>query len=336
MLQHVDLQTSVDHVRGCTSLEDSMRLLSALTNLALAHQQHTRDAAASTTAANNPNNPNNGRALSPGPAQHQASSSTPRQRTPGRAGTSGREQQDVGGGGGGGSGRPPAVLSLSSLEGEMRLLDGLAERLPAVLEAGGGGNWFPGDIMAALQASYLSTLPQTQELAAAVEQRAARLRADLPGLRAGEARLAAEVTVAGEAEWRQHAEATRAELTALLDSSAAFFHTFQTGLGVWCAASRSADTCGLGPLATDLLQRYHTLRRLGEQLARIRQAHSRIVGCEAPLKLLEQRGLGQQLLASQCAVEQLQQRIAAEQRLLAETEATAAAARACLAAGARG
>ncbi|GIL50043.1 hypothetical protein Vafri_6355 [Volvox africanus] len=331
MLQCIDFQPPVDHVRGCTSLEDSMRMLATLANLALAHQQCTREAAI-TAAAAITNTSTNGRAPSPGPNLAASSSSTPRLRTPtrgsslvGGGGSGGIAQQDAGGGtsGGGSSGR----LNLSSLEGEIRLLDGLAERLPQLMEPGGGGNWFPGDIMAALQ-TYLQNQPQQQDLAAAVEQRTQKLRVDLPALRAEESRLAAEVTVAGEAEWRQHAEATRVELANLLQTAAAFYHTFQTGLGVWCAASRSTDTCGLGPLASELLQRYDTLRRLGADLARIRQAHTAIVSCAPPLTLLEQHTLSQLVRAGHTAVEQLQERIAVEQRVLGETEmATAMVAR---------
>ncbi|GIL77870.1 hypothetical protein Vretimale_6590 [Volvox reticuliferus] len=336
MLQCIDFQSPVDHVRGCTSLEDSMRMLTTLANLALAHQQCNREAALAAAAAIT-NTSTNGRAPSPGPTLA-ASSSTPRHRTPTRGGSSNggggaggaAAQQDANGGtsasgGGGTSGR----LNLSSLDGEIRLLDGLAERLPQLLEPGGGGNWFPGDIMAALQ-TYLQNQPQQQavDLAAAVEQRAQKLRVDLPALRAEESRLAAEVTVAGEAEWRQHAESTRVELANLLETAAAFYHTFQTGLGVWCAASRSTDTCGLGPLASELLQRYDTLRRLGADLARIRQAHTAIVSCAPPLTLLEQHTLSQLVRAGHTAVEQLQERIAVEQRVLGEAEmATAAVAR---------
>ena len=39
--------------------------------------------------------------------------------------------------------------------------------------------------------------------------------------------LAMQVTVVGETEWQQHAEATRVELGNLLETSASFYHTFQ-------------------------------------------------------------------------------------------------------------
>ncbi|EFJ52797.1 hypothetical protein VOLCADRAFT_86128 [Volvox carteri f. nagariensis] len=356
MLLCIDVQCPVDHVRGCASLDDSLRLLTSLAQLAASHQQYTREAAAASTQTSNTTiaaaattttttTATTGRAPSPVPQVLNATTgSTPRHRTPprGNSFTGGgvlqlqqqQQQQDPGGGGVGvASGSGAGRLNLGSLDGEFRLLDGLAERLPQLLEAGGGGNWFPGDIIAALQ-TYMQTLPHMHELVAAVDQRSQKLRGELPALRAEEARLAAEVTVAGEAEWQRHAEATRAELANLLDSSAAFFRTFQTGLGVWCAASRATDTCGLGPLASELLQRYDVLRRLGADLARIRQAHTAIVSCAPPLTLLEQHTLSQLVRAGQTAVEQLQERIAVEQRVMAETEATGAAAAAAAARGA--
>ncbi|GFR42225.1 hypothetical protein Agub_g3118 [Astrephomene gubernaculifera] len=303
-LHAVDVQATADQVRGCTSQEDSLRLLNLLASLAVSQKQNLREAAAAAAAAATTTNcpAPNSRPLSP--------ALTPRQRTPTRSG-GGAHAHDSSSGG-------RVLLNLQSVDGELRLLDSLAERLPQLLDTGGGSSWFPTDIMAAAQ-SYMTNQP-LQEVTAAVEQRAQRLRQELPVLRAEEARLAAEVTMVSEADWERQAEATRAELAELLETSTAFYHTFQTGLGVWCAASKAADTCGLGPLASELLQRYEAIKRLGAELARIRQAHTNIVSCAPPITLLEQHTLSQLVRAAQAAMEHLRARIALEQRVMTEAE----------------
>ncbi|PNH02216.1 hypothetical protein TSOC_011831 [Tetrabaena socialis] len=277
VLQAVDIHATPDSVRGCGSQGDSLRLLCALANLAAAHQAGCRPGSTTTAAGPAGSAPP---FSSPGPAANTASccpSPTPRL-TPGRQGAG---LYDGSGGSSGPQGRPP--LGLHSLEGEARLLEGLAERLPQLLDAGGGGNWFPGDVLAACQPYMPGPGLPLAEAAAVVEQRAQRLHAELPVLRAEEASMAAEVSLAGEADWQRHAEATRGALAGFLDTSADFYRTFQTGLGVWCAASQAADTCGLGPMAADLLQRYDKVQRLAADLSRVRQAHSAIVTCAPPL-----------------------------------------------------
>lgn len=109
--------------------------------MAAAHQRFTREAV--TASANRAPSPMANHGVMGNPA----SVSTPRQRTPSRS-------SSIGGGAGQISNGPPGarpLLSLQSLDSEIRLLDGLAERLPQLLDPGGGGNWFPSDILAALQ-----------------------------------------------------------------------------------------------------------------------------------------------------------------------------------------
>eukprot|EP00198_Chlamydomonas_reinhardtii_P007248 XP_001696584.1 predicted protein [Chlamydomonas reinhardtii] len=219
---------------------------------------------------------------------------------------------------------------------EFRLLDGLVERAAVLLDSGGGPNLFPADIMAELQRQDLRLDGDLESATTRLEAEAARLRAALPAVRAEEARLAQEVALVSDEEWAACSEATRAQLAALLDSSAAFYDTFKTGLGVWCAASTAAETCGVGPLASELLARYAAVQRLAAGLGRIRAAHSRITGCAPPLTLLDPQTLSQLGRLSGQELAALRGRVAAEQRVLALQPGPEQVARAVAAARAAG
>ncbi|KAG2500150.1 hypothetical protein HYH03_001732 [Edaphochlamys debaryana] len=335
-MQALDIHVSGEQVRGCTTLEDSVRVLSILANQVAATLAVRTAAAASSSAGptastSQPTAGSSGAsaaASSPAPAAYRspgpstAPSPTPRQRTPSRAGYggSGDGAGPSGAQGGGGGAR----LGLVCLEAEMRFVDMLAERAPALLDAGGGGNLFPADIVAAMQ-PYMPSQP-LPEVAADLERRTGALGAGLRSLAAEEAQLAAEVCLVDEAEWRQVAEATRSGLEALLDSSQAFYTTFQTGLGVWCAKTQAAPTCGLGPLAAELLQRYGAVRQLAADLAKVRKAYGSIVSYAPPLTLLEPHALTAAVRAGQAAVEAVRGRTALAQRVLAQAGPERAAA----------
>ncbi|KAG2438505.1 hypothetical protein HXX76_005056 [Chlamydomonas incerta] len=339
-LRLIRIPATAEQIRGCAPPpEDPLQLLVDLADFACHHLAATRAAAASAApsssaaaaaagsagASAGPLSP----APSPGPATGYAPSPTPRQRTPGR-GAAGAAAA------GGGGGLPAGVLGAGHTEPEFRLLDGLVERVAVLLDAGGGPNLFPADIMAELQRQDLRLDGDVGAATAKLEAEAARLRAALPAVRAEEARLAQEVTLVSDEEWAACSEATRAQLAALLDSSAAFYDTFKTGLGVWCAASTAAETCGLGPLASELLARYAAVQKLAAGLGRIRAAHSRITSCAPPLTLLDPQTLSQLGRSSGQELAALRGRVAAEQRVLALQPGAEQVARAVAAARAAG
>ncbi|PNW81817.1 hypothetical protein CHLRE_06g261550v5 [Chlamydomonas reinhardtii] len=336
-LRLIRVPATAEQIRGCAPPpEDPLKLLVDLADFAVHYQANVREAAASaaasaaaaasTGASAGPLSP----APSPGPTTSYAPSPTPRQRTPGRGGAGASAAA------GGPGSLPAGVLGAGHTEAEFRLLDGLVERAAVLLDSGGGPNLFPADIMAELQRQDLRLDGDLESATTRLEAEAARLRAALPAVRAEEARLAQEVALVSDEEWAACSEATRAQLAALLDSSAAFYDTFKTGLGVWCAASTAAETCGVGPLASELLARYAAVQRLAAGLGRIRAAHSRITGCAPPLTLLDPQTLSQLGRLSGQELAALRGRVAAEQRVLALQPGPEQVARAVAAARAAG
>ncbi|KAG2430652.1 hypothetical protein HYH02_013650 [Chlamydomonas schloesseri] len=352
-LRLIRIPATAEQIRGCAPPpEDPLRLLVDLADFALHYQTNVARAAAAAaaaatsattaataaaggTSAGPMGSP--GPAPGPGPATSYAPSPTPRQRTPSRGVNGANGGLAAGAGAGAGAGAAGGVLlGAGAVEAEFRLLDGLVERAAALLDGGGGPNLFPADIMAELQRHDLRLECDLGSATSQLEAEAARLRAALPAVRAEEARLAQEVALVSDEEWAACSEATRAQLAALLDSSAAFYETFKTGLGVWCAASTAAETCGLGPLATELLGRYAAVQRLAAGLRRIRTAHSRITSCAPPLTLLDPQTLAALGRSSGQELAALRGRVAAEQRVLALQPGPEQVARAVAAARAAG